>query len=429
MIQSDAARCFLFLQGPISPFFAEVAEGLEARGHRCCRINLCFGDRLFWRRPGAINYRGSLAEWPDFIAAFMAREGVTDIVLLGEQRDPHRAAIRIADERGIRVVVTDFGYLRPDWITLERNGMSGGSHFPRNPSAIRELARICPRFDGRRYHYDSFWGMALRDILYHVGSWALWWTHPGYRSHQLHHPVAVYLGTALRMLLGHAYRTRRAERIIEQVRTGTVPYFVFPLQMATDFQIRAYSPYDDLHQPIGEIVESFARHAPVNAQLVVKIHPLDPGLVSWRRFIDRLAKRHGVAGRVLYIDGGSLDTLLKGARGVVTVNSTVGLTAIRLGIPVRTLGTAIYNVSGLVSEMPLDRFWSAPRTPDRALARDFLRAIAACLHIRGVFYARPGLDAAVAAAVDRLDRDCLNQPIEGAEWRKVNHLAAAAGDD
>ena len=46
-------RRFLFLQGPISPFFAEVGAGLRALGHEVRRINLCLGDRLFWRGPGA----------------------------------------------------------------------------------------------------------------------------------------------------------------------------------------------------------------------------------------------------------------------------------------------------------------------------------------------------------------------------------------
>ena len=85
-------RTFLFLQGPISPFFARIADGLEDRGHRALRVNLCFGDKLFWRRPGALNYRGTLEAWPDFITELMDREGITDLILLGGQRDYHRAA-------------------------------------------------------------------------------------------------------------------------------------------------------------------------------------------------------------------------------------------------------------------------------------------------------------------------------------------------
>jgi capsular polysaccharide export protein len=65
---------------------------------------------------------------------------VTHVLLLGENRRYHRQAVDIALALGIQVVVNDFGYIRPDWITFERNGMSGGSLFPRDPAAIRAMA-------------------------------------------------------------------------------------------------------------------------------------------------------------------------------------------------------------------------------------------------------------------------------------------------
>src|SRR5687768_13381920 len=110
------SRRFLFLQGPITPFFAEVAAGLRALGHEAHRINLCLGDRLFWHGPGATDFRGRLAEWPGFIASFLDRHRITDLVLIGEQRPYHKPAIAAAKARGITVAVTDFGYLRPDWV-------------------------------------------------------------------------------------------------------------------------------------------------------------------------------------------------------------------------------------------------------------------------------------------------------------------------
>src|ERR1700741_1031180 len=136
---------FLFLQGMPSPFFRRIAAGLAARGCRTTGMNFCLGDWLFWGGRNAVNYRGSLADWPAFIDAFLVRESVTDLVLLGEQRRYHREAIQAAQARGIRVTVTDFGYLRPDWITLERDGMSGNSRFPRAMAPLRERAARGPR--------------------------------------------------------------------------------------------------------------------------------------------------------------------------------------------------------------------------------------------------------------------------------------------
>lgn len=123
---------FVFLQGMPSPFFSRVGQELSARGCKVTGINLSFGDWYFWCGENTVNYRGSVAQWPSFIGDFFDRESVTDLVLLGEQRTYHKDAIALAKLRNIRVSVTDFGYLRPDWITLEQDGMSGNSLFPKS---------------------------------------------------------------------------------------------------------------------------------------------------------------------------------------------------------------------------------------------------------------------------------------------------------
>lgn len=63
---------------------------------------------------------------------------------------------------------------------------------------------------------------------------------------------------------------------------------------------------------------------------------------------------------------------------------------------------------GLTFQHGLDRFWREAQPPDVDLLDDYLAALAASIQIRGVFYARPGLDAAVAEAVRRLDENLIN---------------------
>jgi capsular polysaccharide export protein len=58
----------------------------------------------------------------------------------------------------------------------------------------------------------------------------------------------------------------------------------------------------------------------------------------------------------------------------------------------------------------LDEFWAAG-PPDPELADAFLRAIAACLHIRGVYYREPGLTVAVTAAAGRLERGLVGEAL------------------
>src|SRR5207245_3504450 len=141
--QAAEPRSFLFLQGPISDFFDRLGRALIARGHRVHRINLHLGDQLFWRLP-ATHFRGHFDAWRGFIGEMLEVHQVTDLVLHGDRRPYHVVAAEEARARGIAVIVTDLGYVRPDWITLEYDGMTSYSRFPRDPAEIRALAADLP---------------------------------------------------------------------------------------------------------------------------------------------------------------------------------------------------------------------------------------------------------------------------------------------
>lgn len=401
-------RRFLFLQGPITPFFKLIADKLETQGHSCFRINLCFGDWLFWRGRGSTEFRGRQQQWPAFIEQYIDQHGITDIILLGEQRYYHKVAIEIAQRRSIQVVTTDFGYLRPDWITFERNGMSANSDFPKQAAAILAMAEGLPAADFSQRYYDSFLCQVIWDMQYHLLSSFLRVLYPGYRSHQIHHPVWVYLGTGLRLLKLKLFASRKSQQLIQGLVSTGRRYMVLPMQMQNDFQIRAYSKYDNLEQAIEEVIGSFAENAPADMQLIIKLHPLDPGLMSWRRICDAIAAKYDCAQRVIYLDGGNLATLLEHCEGVVTINSTVGIWSLRLAKPTFVLGQAVFDIAGLVHPGELAGFWAAPQTPNRELNDAFLRAMAAAIHIRGVYYSQPGLANAVDQAVARLLDNTIN---------------------
>src|SRR5438034_8853994 len=161
-------RSFLFLQGPISSCFDRLGRALIARGHRVHRINLHLGDQLFWRLP-ATHYRGRFADWRGFVARMLEQHQITDLVLHGDRRPYHIVAAEEARARGIPVIVTDLGYVRPDWITLEYDGMTTYSRFPRDPAEIRALAAEFPEPDlGPRFH-TPFWLIAALDVAYNLG--------------------------------------------------------------------------------------------------------------------------------------------------------------------------------------------------------------------------------------------------------------------
>ena len=406
-------RRFLFLQGPITPFFSEVAAGLRAFGHRVFRINLNLGDRLFWRGPDAVDFTARPEDWPSWIADFLRQYQITDIFLLGEQRFYHRSAIEAAKALGIAVTVTDFGYLRPDWITLERDGMGGDSLFPRNPAEIRRLAEGLSPPDLKPKFRDHFPRQALWDVIYHIAClWPFAFRH--YRSHQIMHPLMMYAGLGRRLLL-RRLENRRSADILFKLKQADTSFWLFAMQMETDFSLRAYSAFPDMDTPLRLTINSFAAHAPRDAALLIKLHPLDPCVKHWPSRIKTMAKAAGIADRVHLAPLGRLDDMLALTRGFITVNSTAATRAMIFGKPVKLLGEAVYDVPGLAHQGPLDNFWADGMPPEQDLLQDFLALLCGALMVRGVFYNRPGLDAAVAATVARLDQDLINLPSRAAQ--------------
>jgi capsular polysaccharide export protein len=403
-------RVFLFLQGPNCSFFTGIADRLESLGHRCLRVNLCFGDWLFWRRKGALNYRGSFHKWESFLSNLMDNERVTDVLMLGEQREYHKVATRLAKTRGIEVTVTDFGYLRPDWITLEKNGMSGDSLFPKDRKAIEELAAEVPEPEFTDKFKSSFAKMAFAEVLSACSSWILRFLYPGYRSHHIDNPIIFYSGIGLRLLRAKKGADRTHQfigRLSEE--SSDRPFFLFPMQMEMDFQIRAYSPYENQMEPICEVISSFAQNAARESRLVFKIHPMDPGLVNWKKKIWKRSLTAGVSERVFFVDGGSLEKLLEKCSGVVTINSTVGVTALQFGKAVKTLGSAVYDIKGLTYQESINEFWGSDHEVDTEFRDVFIRALAGTIQLRGGFFDPVALSHVVGEASKRLDQRRINK--------------------
>ncbi len=402
-------RVFLFLQGPLSPLFRLIGAELTGHGHSVHRINLSLGDWLHWHGTGTHNYRGTVEAWPAHVAAAMERLGITDLVLHGDRRIYHRLAAEEARARGIRVIATELGYLRPDWMTIERDATSTGSHFPEDPDHIRRIAASVPQFASERLYKGSFWKVAAPDVIYNLSNSFLWFLYPHFQRHTIYHPIVEY-GAWIGRLMTESRRMRAIAGETEALVASGRPFYVFPMQLEGDFQIRDHSPFSGMADALDTVLSSFREHAPKDVLLIVKGHPLENGLERWPRVVPSLAEKHGLAGRVRFLDGGRLDALYAHAEGVVTVNSSAGMEAIQAGLRTKTLTPAIYDIEGLTFSGPLDAFWTADFRPDAALLADFLRALAGTVQVRGTIYSDDGLAAAVTGMAERILTNRLNAP-------------------
>lgn len=378
----NANRHILFLQGPSSPFFAKLAKVLAENGAFVRRIGTCPGDRLFWPKSAGpyVPYRGKAADIGECVRAQIDSHGITDLVCLGDGREIHAAAIAVARTRGVAIWVIEHGYLRPGWITVEPNGTGGRSRIPQIYGTTPQRFDLPPKPPAFR---SSFLEYAGFDVAYHASNFLAPLFYPNYRHHALHTPLQEWRGWIGKAVTKPA-RNKACRAALEQIAAHAGDLFVLPLQLETDYQIRHHAPRD-MHSLTQEVIASFSQNTPKTALLVVKQHPLDNGLARWGRRVAEMAQAQGCGDRVVFLDGGDLDALLRRARGCVTINSTVGLTALGLNIPVKVLGRAIYDRMRLTCPKPLSEFWKNPTTPDRNDVMEFENFLKHEIMVPGAF--------------------------------------------
>ncbi|WFF42668.1 capsular biosynthesis protein [Salinicola endophyticus] len=401
---TTSRKCFLLLQGVCSPFFDRLGEQLLAAGHRVIKVNFTVGDSLYWHHGNTYAYRGHAERIPDYLARIWERHVVTDQVVFGDRRPVHRRAILAARERGIRNHVFEEGYFRPYWVTLEREGVNAHSLLPRDPEWYLEAGRRLPSAGKPKPFPNQFSTRARHDVLYHLAGVANPFLHPHYRNHALVTAPVEYAGFLLRKAR-MPYLARRDDERMHALLTENRPFFLLPLQLKSDAQIRYHSDFKNMQEVIGKVVASFAYHAPAGARLVIKNHPLDMGLAHYARMIKVLMKEYDLAGRLVYLEGGNLEALLKRADGLVTVNSTAGNVSLGFGCPTHTLASPIYDMPGLTHQGKLDDFWQNRPQPDAALFRAYRRTVAQTVQINGGFYCRPGIELAAGHALQVMERD------------------------
>ncbi|HVN02218.1 MAG TPA: capsular biosynthesis protein [Caulobacteraceae bacterium] len=401
------ARHFLFISAPFGPFARLLAGRLSQSGARSTRILVNGGDVLDWGLRDAVAYFGPTRRWAGWLEKLIHARGVTDIVTYGDSNPYSVAALRLGEELGLRLHVFEQGYFRPDWVTLEPGGVNANSRLPRDPQWYRERAAYAPLLEADRVGRTTPSAVA-RITRYHTAMYLGLPFFPLYRA-PYHHPALLQaVGHTLRFVtqaLSSATQKRRQQSLVKSGR----PLYLVLLQRPGDSQLWAHSDFEDTESFLDKVVASFAAHAPKDAMLLVRPHPLDHGLDPHERVLRRLARREGVVDRVHYVDHGKLHELLPRVSGAVCVNSTAGLAAVEFGCPTVVLGRALYDMDGLTHQGGLDSFWNSASAPDAALYDDFRAVLMAATQINGAYATRRGRELAVPEAARRL----LSGPIEG----------------
>ena len=403
--QSLAGRRFLIVTAPFGPFGRALAELLTAEGASVARMLFNAGDAAYWRRSGAQPYTGDVRRWPARLAKMVQDQGLTDLIVFGEGGPYNQGVLSqatklkaLAEERRVRarnevtantsspqaastcgasasgaasgghplrIWVLENGYFRPDWITVEENGVNASSGLPRERTAydppIPEMLPTRPVGKILPHH-------VINISLYHAAQPLGRLVFRRYVYPYTQSPWLQFVGH-VRRYLQLAFRSRTESDA--QVIRARGPFFLACLQREGDAQLLRYSHYADNTAFLAEVLSSFAKHAPSETRLVIKNHPLDPGLVDLARMTHVLAVERGIADRVDFIDGGNLAALCRASNGMVVNNSSAALSALGFSTPVKVLGEAFFDIDGLTDQQPVDGFWTHPNAPEDDLYKRF----------------------------------------------------------
>ncbi|EJF6952617.1 capsule biosynthesis protein [Campylobacter coli] len=376
-----SGKTVLLLQGPVGTFFHRLAIKMKKNKTKVFKLNFNGGDFLFY--PSGKRCKCDEKDLENFYENFFKEKKIDAIVMYNDCRLIHAKAIKVAKELGIGIWIFEEGYLRPYCITFEKDGVNANSSLPRDKNfylscniLTKESIKEIP---------GGFKFMAFSAFLYWLFSFLL----APFFNNKLHHRTLFpfeFLFWFRSLYRKYLYKLTE-KKLNQKIYSLEKKYFLAILQVYNDTQIKHHYK-KSIEEFIEELILSFANHARAKSYLVFKHHPMDRGYRNYSKLIDELCQKYHVEGRIFYVHDTYLPTLLKNALGCITINSTVGLSAILEGCPTKVCGNAFYNFEGLAYPKKLQFFWREAHAykPNPSLVLNFKNYLLNTNQFNGNFY-------------------------------------------
>ncbi|EAK7444957.1 capsule biosynthesis protein [Campylobacter coli] len=371
----------LLLQGPVGTFFHRLAIKMEKNKTKVLKLNFNGGDFFFY--PNGKRCKCDEKDLENFYENFFKEKKIDAIVMYNDCRLIHAKAIKVARKLGIGIWIFEEGYLRPYCITFEKDGVNANSSLPRDKNfylscniLTKESIKEIP---------GGFKFMAFSAFLYWFFSFLL----APFFNNKLHHRTLFpfeFLFWFRSLYRKYLYKFTE-KKLNQKIYSLEKKYFLAILQVYNDTQIKHHYK-KSIEEFIEELILSFANHARAKSYLVFKHHPMDRGYRNYSKLINGLSQKYHVEGRIFYVHDTYLPTLLKNALGCITINSTVGLSAILEGCPTKVCGNAFYDFEGLAYPKKLQFFWREAHAykPNPSLVLNFKNYLLNTNQFNGNFY-------------------------------------------
>ncbi|EJD9690796.1 capsule biosynthesis protein [Campylobacter coli] len=376
-----SGKTVLLLQGPVGTFFHRLAIKMKKNKAKVLKLNFNGGDFLFY--PSGKRCKCDEKDLENFYENFFKEKKIDAIVMYNDCRLIHAKAIKVAKGLGIGIWIFEEGYLRPYCITFEKDGVNANSSLPRDKNfylscniLTKESIKEIP---------GGFKFMAFSAFLYWLFSFLL----APFFNNKLHHRTLFpfeFLFWFRSLYRKYLYKFTE-KKLNQKIYSLEKKYFLAILQVYNDTQIKHHYK-KSIEEFIEELILSFSNHARAKSYLIFKHHPMDRGYRNYSKLINGLSQKYHVEGRIFYVHDTYLPTLLKNALGCITINSTVGLSAILEGCPTKVCGNAFYNFEGLAYPKKLQFFWREAHAykPNPNLVLNFKNYLLNTNQFNGNFY-------------------------------------------
>lgn len=381
-------RKVLIVQGDWEAGMSRLALDLKDAGHEVGKVFFCAPDLIYkFRGIRTHLFREPLEDFESWLRDLIHREGYDTFFLYNHYRPYNQVAWKMAAELDLGCYVFELGLIRPNCVTVfSRKALPlptlakawskllAGGHPPRPVETPTELCQVstpaklvafCSNFFLSRITSPLFPNFVDQREM------KLW-------SHFKHGVIHLW-----RFI--ERGRDSEFDPLFAGEMSGT--YYAVPLQVHSDTQITMCSDFKSIEQFIKKVVSSFEKYAPANTKLVFKVHPMDRGYKDYTDLIAGLDARLG-GGRIIYVDRVHLPTLLSHSRGVVNINSSVGISGLVHHVPVITLGSAVYDLPDLTFSSSLNDFWTLARKPKSQRVKQFINLLLATSQGRGTLSQR-----------------------------------------
>jgi len=387
--QAQKPQKSIILQGDWEGGISHVALDMIANGIEVTKVVLNAADWIYsYRKIPTVSFDQPVSEFKKWLRTYITENEIDSIIIYNQYRPYNAIGWDLAKELGLECLVLELGLLRPDfctvysqkydhfsylrseWNKLEQSGIKLVK--PEVPPHLAEMktmtkmkqfaafflfSRIMAIFFRKYKHYTDQRGQGF---FHHLGALVM----SGLR----------YQGRGKQARYNRIFASNWSEK-----------YYLVPLQVHCDSQILKRSNFSSMEEFIDHVVESFLAHAPSDTKLVFKVHPMDRGYKDYHKKIKEINELDD-GNRIVYLDRVHLPTALDHCLGCVTVNSSVGLSALIHQKKLVCLGDAAFDLEQLTYQGELDDFWDSEFKPRRSKIENYINLLKLTSQANGTFF-------------------------------------------